>query len=76
VRRSHVCYHFVALILHGLNGVLLYAVSARAFRRRDLALTAACVWVVVPSYVQAVVWISAVTELLSGALSLPHCWLR
>jgi hypothetical protein len=64
------CYHFVALILHGLNGVLLYAVSARAFRRRDLALTAACVWVVVPSYVQAVVWISAVTELLSGALSL------
>jgi hypothetical protein len=64
------CYHLVTLIVHGLNGVLLYLVSARAFGRRDLALTAASVWVLLPSYVQAVVWISAVTELLSGALSL------
>jgi hypothetical protein len=64
------CYHLVTVIIHGLNGVLLYVVSGRAFGRRDLALTAASVWVLQPSYVQAVVWISAVTELLSGALSL------
>jgi hypothetical protein len=64
------CYHVIELIIHGINGVLLYAVSTRAFIRRDLALITASLFVVMPSYAQAVVWISAVTELVSATFSL------
>lgn len=58
---SSVCYHSLELFLHVLNGVLLLHLTRRVFGRRDIALIAAGTWVLMPSYVEAVIWICAVT---------------
>jgi hypothetical protein len=59
---AHVaCYHALELLLHVLNGVLLLFLSGRVFGRRDLALASAVIFVVMPSYVSAVLWVCAVT---------------
>jgi hypothetical protein len=58
---STVCYHSLELLLHVINGVLLLHLTARVFGRRDVALIAAGTWVVMPSYVEAVIWVCAVT---------------
>jgi hypothetical protein len=60
------CYHAVELGTHILNAVLFLFFGARLFRRRDVAVASALVFVVMPAYVQAVVWVCAVTELLSA----------
>jgi len=58
---STVCYHSFELLLHVINSVLLLHLTARVFGRRDVALIAALTWAVMPSYVEAVLWICAVT---------------
>lgn len=55
------CYHLLELLLHIANGVLVLFLTARVFGRRDLALASAAIFVVIPSYVEAVVWVCAVT---------------
>jgi hypothetical protein len=55
------CYHLLELLLHVANGILLLCLTARVFGRRDLALASAAIFVVIPSYVEAVVWVCAVT---------------
>jgi hypothetical protein len=55
------CYHLLALLLHITNGILLLFLSARVFGRRDLALTSAAIFVFIPSYVEVVLWVCAVT---------------
>ena len=56
-----VCYHSLELLLHIINSVLLLHLTARVFGRRDVALIAALTWAVMPLYVEAVLWICAVT---------------
>jgi len=58
---STACYHSLELGLHVINGVLLLWLTGRIFGRRDLAVASAALFVVVPSYVQAVLWVCAVT---------------
>lgn len=55
------CYHLLELLLHVANGVLLLFLTARVFGRRDMALASAAIFVVIPSYTEAVVWVCAVT---------------
>ena len=55
------CYHMLALLLHITNGLLLLFLTARVFGRRDLALVSAAIFVVIPSYVEVVMWVCAVT---------------
>ena len=55
------CYHLLELLQHVVNGVLLLFLTARVFGRRDLALASAVIFVVIPSYVEAVLWVCAVT---------------
>ena len=55
------CYHLLALLLHITNGILLLFLTARVFGRRDLALASAAIFVVIPSYVEVVLWVCAVT---------------
>ena len=49
VRERTVCYHSFELLLHIINSVLLLHLTARVFRRRDVALIAALTWAVMPS---------------------------
>ena len=56
-----VCYHSLELSLHVINAILLLHLTARVFGRRDVALVAAVTWALMPSYVEAVIWICAVT---------------
>jgi hypothetical protein len=60
------CYHLLELLLHVANGVLLLFLTVRVFGRRDVALAAAVLFVVMPSYVEAVLWVCAVTTLFGA----------
>jgi hypothetical protein len=60
------CYHAIELGTHVLNTLLFFYLGIRVFRRRDVAFASALVFVVMPAYVQAVVWVCAVTTMLSA----------
>jgi len=71
-------YHLVSLLLHVANTWLLYAICLTWPRMRSAALWAAAFFAVAEGHQEAVVWFSAIDELLQflfgmGAL---WCWLR
>jgi len=60
------CYHAIELATHLANTLLFFLLTVRVFGRRDVALPAAILFVVMPAYVQAVVWVCAVTTLFAA----------
>lgn len=58
-------YHATSLVLHALNGALLFLVLRRWTGRHALALAAAALWVVHPLRTESVVWISERKDVLA-----------
>ncbi len=65
-----VAFHAMNLLLHWLNGVLLYFLLRRVEWERALALASAVVWLVLPVNAEAVAWISGRSYSLSTAFVL------
>jgi hypothetical protein len=55
-------FHIASVVLHAVNGVLLYLLARALTRNERFAFTAALCFVVLPGYVEAVAWISALAE--------------
>lgn len=62
---SSACYHSLNLSVHAANTLLFAVLSTMVTRDRWFAVLAAAIFAVSPGYVEAVAWVSAVTELLS-----------
>jgi hypothetical protein len=62
---SSACYHSLNLSVHLINTMLFTALSVAMTRDRVFSSLAAIVFAVSPGYVEAVAWVSAITELLS-----------
>jgi hypothetical protein len=63
-------YHATSVILHALNGVLLFGVLRRWTGRFGFALIAAALWMVHPLRTESVVWISERKDVLAGFFGL------
>jgi len=65
------------LLLHALNGVLLYALASRLSGRRTWPAVAAALFLVHPVQVESVAWVSQRKTLLAATFSLTalHAWL-
>ena len=63
-------YHAVALLLHGLNALLVYALGRRLIGSTYAALMAALLFAVHPLHVEPVTWIAAGSDLLCSTFSL------
>jgi hypothetical protein len=55
-------FHIANVLLHVTNGLLLFLLAAALTRNTRFAFTTALVFVVLPGYVEAVTWISALAE--------------
>jgi len=65
--KSAGCFHALSLAVHAVTIVLVFALGVALFGRRWAAWIGALAFAVQPTYVQAVVWVSAVTGLLAAA---------
>jgi tetratricopeptide (TPR) repeat protein len=63
-------YHVTNVILHALNGLLVYYFLARLLKNRAVALLAAIIWIVHPVQVESIAWISQRKNLLSMLFTL------
>lgn len=71
-------YHLTNLFFHGLNGFLVYAMSRLLFRGADLAgklinifsLVSGFIFIILPSHVEAVTWISARSDVVAACFGL------
>ena len=55
-------FHVANIVLHAVNGLLLFAVAREISGSTRFAMTTALLFVVLPGYVQAVAWVSALAE--------------
>jgi hypothetical protein len=71
-------YHLTNLLLHMLNGVLVWQLLKQLTRNDWLAWLAAALFVVHPVQVESVAWVSSRKTLLSATFMLASflCWLR
>jgi hypothetical protein len=67
---SSSCYHLIHLALHALNGLLLFALTFLVSRDRFTSAAATLIFMVMPGYVEAVLWVCAATEVLSATFIL------
>lgn len=63
-------YHVTNVLLHAINGALVYFFLMRLLNQRIAALLAALIWVVHPIQVESVAWISQRKNLLSMMFTL------
>ena len=64
------CFHLLHLGVHGVAGVLLFALVYYVSRNRQLSFLTTVVFMVSPGYAEAVLWVSCATEVLSGVFLL------
>ena len=71
-------WHFTAILLHALAGLLVYQFALIVIRRRGPALLAAFLFLVHPVQVESVAWVSGATEPLAAVFFLGSllCYLR
>lgn len=71
-------YHLTNVLLHAVNGVLVFFLVRQVTGRRTAALVTAALFVVHPLQVETVAWISSRKGLLSATFILASllCWLR
>lgn len=55
-------FHIANVLLHAINGLLLFLLAGALTRNDRFAFTTALCFVVLPGYVEAVTWISALAE--------------
>src|SRR5262249_42517722 len=67
-------FHFVSVLIHLLNTAVLYKFARSLVKGRTFAALTALLFAVQPGYVQAVVWVSAVTEQLVALWYLLTLW--
>jgi len=63
-------WHFTTILVHVFSTLLVYLLAVRLGIRRDAALLAALIFGLHPAHIEAVAWISGVTEPLLGVLLL------
>jgi hypothetical protein len=63
-------YHMVAILLHFIASVLVLAVSRRIFRRNELAVLAAIIFMFLSGFSEALFWISSLGLLLQAVCTL------
>lgn len=69
-------FHVLSVAIHLVNCGLLALLAYRLTRCRGTAATAAVLFCVQPGYVEAVVWVGAITDLLPGTWFLLVLWLH
>jgi len=69
------CYHWFSVALHFLTSLTVGALAASLSRERLLGVLAGLLFAMQPAGVEAVVWVSAVTELLSTLFFVLTVWL-
>jgi len=79
-------YHLTNIFFHGLNGFLVYELSRLLFRDAKLAgnfvdfasIISAFIFIILPSHVEAVTWISARSDLVATCFGLAAlcCYLK
>jgi hypothetical protein len=67
-------FHAANVLIHLLNTAVLYKFARAFVKEREFALLAAVFFAVQPGYVQAVVWVGAVTDLLPALWYLLTLW--
>lgn len=70
-------YHLTSVVLHALNAALVFLLVWRLFRYRTTAVMAGLLVALHPLHVDAIAWVGALKDVISGAfvlLSL-HCYL-
>ena len=68
-------HHLTSLLLHALNGALLFLALARLTRRPWPSLAVALLWAVHPLRVESVAWISERKDVLCGTFAFLALWL-
>lgn len=68
-------HHLTSLLLHALNGALLFLALARLTRLPWPSLAVALLWAVHPLRVESVAWISERKDVLCGAFAFLALWL-
>lgn len=63
--RASGCFHLLSLAVHASVIAMVFMLGLALFRRPSTAVVGALAFAVQPTYVQAVVWVSAVTGLLA-----------
>jgi protein O-mannosyl-transferase len=69
-----VSFHVASVVVHVLNAALLYAFARALTRSAVFAGVAALLFAVHPGYVQAVVWVAAITDLLPATWYFLALW--
>jgi len=69
------CYHWFSVALHFLTSLTVGALTASLSRSRLLGVLAALLFAAQPAGVEAVVWVSAVSELLATLFFVLTVWL-
>jgi hypothetical protein len=59
-------YHLTNIILHGLNGLLLFFIALKLSNKYSLSLLLAILFIVHPQHVESVAWLSQRKDLLSA----------
>ena len=73
--RSASCFHWLSVLLHAGTSGLVAALAASISRSRMLGALAGLLFAVQPGPTEAVIWISAVSELLATAFFVLTVWL-
>ena len=73
--RSAACYHWLNIAVHLLNTLLVAGLAGSIARNRLAGAFAGLLFAVQPAPTEAVVWISAITELLSATFVVATLWL-
>lgn len=68
-------FHLANLLLHAAVACLLFVLTEKLFRKRDVALLAAAAFALHPIHTEAVAWIASVTELEVAFFFLLAFWL-
>ena len=71
-------YHFTNILLHGINGLLVYALIFQLTGSRRVGWVTAALFAVHPVHLESVAWISSRKGLLAAAFLLAGsiCWMK
>lgn len=73
--RSAACFHWIGIGLHALNGLIVALMAGALSRSRGLGVLAGLLFVVAPAPGEAVIWVSAVSELIVTGSFVLTVWL-
>lgn len=73
--RAATCYHWLNIVIHAINAVLLAVLVSRLSQHRGIGVLAGLLFAIQPAPTEAVAWVSAATELLVTTFFVTTLWL-